>query len=118
MLRFLANLAETLRAYTADEEPCYGSTPRSPEWSRERAAFIRDNPRCCITGDTKDVDVHHVKPFHLYPELELVRSNLRTIRRDLHLLIGHSGDWSAFNENFDEDVALMRRRRNERKYSR
>ncbi|GCE29115.1 hypothetical protein KDA_45990 [Dictyobacter alpinus] len=45
--------------------------------------------------------MHHIKPFHLYPELELDPGNLITLceikGRTHHLLIGHLDDWQSYN---------------------
>ncbi|GCE16544.1 HNH endonuclease [Dictyobacter kobayashii] len=49
----------------------------------------------------KGLQVHHIKPFHLYPELELDPNNLITLceirGRTHHLLIGHLDDWESYN---------------------
>jgi hypothetical protein len=49
-----------------------------------------------------------MKPFHLYPQLELDPSNLITLceikGRDHHLLIGHLDDWESYNPNVRSDT--------------
>lgn len=90
-------------------------TLRSPHWSTVRKEFLRKNPKCILTGTNKDLDVHHVKPFHLYPNLELEESNLRTISHPYHFLIGHLCCWSNINSEFDWDVGQWAARIRERK---
>jgi 5-methylcytosine-specific restriction protein A len=101
----------------------YSSGPRrSPLWPSVRKAHLLQHPRCEVCGCTDNLEVHHVKPFQYFPELELVSSNLRTAcetpARNCHLNVGHSGDFKGYNPHFDEDAALMLKRRKERKYSR
>ena len=45
----------------------------------------------------------HKRPHHLWPELELVRSNVKVMCRRCHFLIGHFSDWSSFNKDVDTD---------------
>jgi 5-methylcytosine-specific restriction endonuclease McrA len=54
------------------------------------------------------LQVHHIKPFHLHPHLELEPTNLITLcevkGRDHHLLLGHLDEWASYNERVREDV--------------
>ena len=90
------------------------SSRRSPEWAHVRAAHLRAFPKCALCGRRESVEVHHKKPFHLFPELELDASNLITLcdRRgsglNCHRIFGHLGSWRSWNENVDEDVAQWR----------
>jgi 5-methylcytosine-specific restriction endonuclease McrA len=56
------------------------------------------------------VQVHHKKPFHLHPELELDPANLVTLcmtsSNECHLRIGHSGDFKAYNAALDQCLKL------------
>jgi 5-methylcytosine-specific restriction endonuclease McrA len=62
----------------------------------------------------KKLQVHHVKPFHLHPHLELDPRNLITLcearGRDHHLLLGHLGEWQSHNENIRQDVKRFYRK--------
>lgn len=83
-------------------------SPRSPQWPEVRAKHLAQFPACAVCGSTEDVAVHHVKPFHLYPELELVPSNFLTLceRRgsNHHLEFGHLGLWAAWNPEVRYDA--------------
>lgn len=52
---------------------------RSSKWDKVRDDFIKLNPSCAVCGSTKNLQVHHKKPFHLFPELELDVNNLVTL---------------------------------------
>lgn len=80
---------------------------RASGWTALRQRHLRTNPVCIITGAKVNLDVHHVRPVHLFPELELDPSNLRTIRGDLHLAIGHCGNWSLWNADFDRCAEIL-----------
>lgn len=81
--------------------------PRSPGWGRLRGEYLRDHPRCECCGADDDLDVHHVRPVHLWPELELDRGNLLTMCGRCHLLLGHLGSWRSYNRRVREDAAYM-----------
>lgn len=92
--------------------------PRASEWVYVRNEFVRRHPRCEACGSDYQLNVHHIKPFHLYPELELDEGNLITLCREHHFRIGHDPDgkgpakpnWSASNPNVRSDAANMRSR--------
>lgn len=80
---------------------------RSSEWAKIRDRFIDDNPFCAACGSHNDLQVHHVKPFHLHPELELDPANLITLCMDVndcHLNIGHGDSFKTYNPNVREDA--------------
>ena len=81
---------------------------RSPKWKTVRKLFIAENPVCVVSGLKTDLDVHHLVPFHRDPGLELVKSNLRTVQRPFHYLLGHLCNWSTYNPDFDEMVREIR----------
>lgn len=77
-------------------------TGRAPGWTTLRRRYLASNPVCIITGSRTDLDVHHIRPVSLFPSLELAWDNLVTLRRDMHLIVGHCGNWSLWNEDFEE----------------
>ena len=81
----------------------FGGVPRSKDWSKVRKRFLKKNPVCAVSGKKKKLEVHHIKPFHLYPELELVESNLIVLSKKYHLIFGHLGSFHSYNENVIED---------------
>jgi len=87
------------------------SAHRSGEWPRVRAAHLLGNPTCAVCGGDKKIEVHHIHPFHLHPELELDPSNLITLCEsgkggmNCHLAEGHLGDFHSFNVDVVQDTA-------------
>ena len=85
------------------------SVKRSGKWPKVEKAHLADHPGCAVCGATKQVNVHHVKPYHLFPELELEAGNLITLccgEHDHHLLFGHLGDFKAFNPTVRADAEI------------
>lgn len=80
---------------------------RSPKWRAVRDRFFRENPRCAFKGCTYDgphFSVHHLKPYHLFPELELDTSNLVTVcsgddSPNHHLYVAHDGNFRNWNKD-------------------
>jgi hypothetical protein len=98
------------------------SAKRSPKWSSVRKEFLKSNPVCACCGGVKKLQVHHIKPFHTHPELELDTDNLITLCRrkkygiDCHLLVGHLGWFKNINNHVIEDSQLWNQRLKERNF--
>lgn len=79
---------------------------RSSKWPSTRKNFLKSNPTCAACGAREKLQVHHVKPFHLHPELELDSENLITLcmgPNECHLQIGHGDDYKCYNPNVREN---------------
>jgi 5-methylcytosine-specific restriction protein A len=90
---------------------------RSSLWSKARKDFLAKNPNCAVCGASKGkLEVHHIKPFHLHPELELDPTNFITLCENkndgvnCHLLFGHLGSFKSLNENVVSDAALWNKK--------
>ncbi len=82
---------------------------RSPEWPRVEKEHLLREPACVACGHKgHGLQVHHIRPFHLHPQLELDPNNLITLceieGREHHLLLGHLDEWESFNEHVRHDV--------------
>lgn len=87
---------------------------RSPEWPALRAAWVERNPTCRCCGRRENLNVHHVRPFHLFPELELEESNLITLCEggpvNCHYLAGHGArGWRYYVEDVEESIRAVRK---------
>ncbi|HTK10908.1 MAG TPA: HNH endonuclease signature motif containing protein [Ktedonobacteraceae bacterium] len=88
---------------------------RSPEWHRVAKEHLLREPSCAACGyKGKKLQVHHIKPFHLHPQLELDPQNLITLcaarGREHHLLLGHLDEWASYNEHIRVDVKRFYRK--------
>lgn len=98
------------RLIQAVKEVIYGKplSIRSPQWDKVRKNFLKDHQACVACGRTERLEVHHIKPFHLYKELELDPNNLMTLCENTdtkcHLMIGHNGHWKRENVNVIADA--------------
>src|SRR3990167_2806356 len=86
---------------------------RSPLWPKIRRLHIQKQSACVVCGEIKkNVEVHHIQPFHLRPELELSPSNLLTLCESgnngvvCHRFFGHLGNYKKINKNviFDAET--------------
>ncbi len=94
---------------------------RSPEWKNVRDQFVIDNgSMCACCSKTENLNVHHIIPVHINPELELDKSNLIVLCQNknlnCHLSIGHLGSFLAYNPTVVEDVTIWKNKIKERKY--
>jgi 5-methylcytosine-specific restriction endonuclease McrA len=88
----------------------YYGDPRSSEWQSVRKSFVKRHPYCEACGSMKSINVHHVEPFHLRPDLELDEWNLITLCRRHHFEIGHDpdGPWKPGKPNWSKSNPLVR----------
>ena len=84
---------------------------RSGHWSTVRKQHLVLHPVCELCGGSEDLEVHHVRPFHLHPDLELDPDNLITLceaKKDgvnCHLFAGHLGNFRSFNVDVRADAS-------------
>lgn len=94
---------------------------RSNRWATVRKNHLKKNPNCALCGGTKKLEVHHIKPFHVHPELELDPNNLITLCEDkgdgvyCHLFFGHLGNFHSINEDVLIDIEIWREKLKNRK---
>ena len=81
---------------------------RSAGWPRVRLNHLKMNPTCSVCGGDDKCEVHHVKPFNKYPNLELDPGNLITLcsktGRECHFIFGHLYDFKKWNPEVEEDA--------------
>ena len=78
--------------------------PRNPRFERESRKWLLTHP-CAVTGEREGVEVHHIRPFHLFPELEMDPENWIALLRPWHLYLGHAGNWTMWNPDVRQDAA-------------
>jgi hypothetical protein len=95
---------------------------RSSKWPRVRREHLAREPQCQWCAAKSKLEVHHLRPFHLFPELELddgkdgtgKDGNLITLcecHTECHLRHGHLGRWVLFNENIRKQCEDRRHER-------
>jgi hypothetical protein len=87
---------------------------RSSSWPKVRKDFLDKNPVCAFCGGKESLEVHHIKPFHLDPSLELDNANLIVLCEskkygvNCHLFFGHLGNYKKENINIKEDIEFWK----------
>jgi hypothetical protein len=98
----------------------YGGVPRSSQWPRVRADYLKLHPVCEVCGKKKSLlkqlEVHHCIPFYLRQDLELSNDNLICLCRPHHYLVGHLMDWKSWSESVKIDSDIWRLKIKNRKY--
>ena len=72
---------------------------RSSQWPTLEKHFLESHPTCAACGSKNRLNVHHCKPFHLDPKLELDPNNLITLcmdTKECHLHLGHGGSFKQY----------------------
>jgi 5-methylcytosine-specific restriction endonuclease McrA len=98
MFQALSHAVQVIRALAAG---------RSSRWPAARGEHVARHPTCAACGGTKQLNVHHILPFHLFPELELAPENLITLceKKHCHFVWGHlNANWKTWNESVSEDA--------------
>src|ERR1035437_3913742 len=78
------------------------SAKRSGKWPTVEKHFKESNSTCAACGSKNRLNIHHILPFHVHPELELDPNNLITLcmdTKECHLKIGHCGSFKTYNPN-------------------
>lgn len=93
---------------------------RSERWNEVREEFLDETGHYCkVCGKTTKLNVHHIIPFHINPELELDKDNLITlcVNRPLncHYFFGHLLCWRSYNPLCRYDVEIWRQKIEDRK---
>ena len=76
---------------------------RSGQCPAVRKAHLAMHPICEVCGGKDKLEVHHIRPFHLHPQLELEPTNFVTLCEsgkggvNCHLAFGHLGNFKSWN---------------------
>ena len=108
-----------LQLYDLLKDRLTGKAPkgakRHKDWRRTRKEHLTSHPTCQACGGAKGLEVHHLYPFHLFPDLELSPKNLMTLCtkprygiKNCHLLYGHLGNFKNLNPNAWSDARCWR----------
>ena len=81
---------------------------RSSKWEHLEREIVAERKTCAACGGSLRLQVHHVAPFHLRRDLELVPSNLIVLcmgAPECHLRLGHPDGWKSWNPRVVEHAA-------------
>lgn len=106
----LAEVRRNVLGVLCPPPPAIIGAPRSPQWWRVRQRWIENNGKCEACNNTHFLEVHHIQPYHKWPELELVESNLMTLCERCHFLFGHLCNWHSWNKDARQDAANFRKK--------
>ena len=76
-------------------------------WRKARKQYIAYHQICAICGCKKELEVHHVRPWHLYPELRYDPKNFITLCDPCHFRFGHGLNYKNWNPQVREMAAAM-----------
>lgn len=101
---------DVMDALTVGVPVCEAVAPpaegRSPHWRKLAHDTVEAHPFCVVCNTKGGLQVHHIRPFHLHPELELTPSNLVVLCQPHHFLFGHLCDWKKWNPSVMADVVI------------
>jgi len=79
-------------------------------WQRCRRAFLKKVGKVCVCCDTKKkIEVHHILPRHIRPDLAVNMTNLIALCKSCHFHIGHLCSYFNYNETIDLVAWYVRR---------
>ncbi len=104
MIRYLTHIKDVAQKKTTWKKV------RSSKWRSVRKQHLKKYPRCRICDSARKIHVHHIKPFHLFPELELSLSNYMSLCSSCHIVIGHLKNWKRYNRFAIADAKYIRAR--------
>lgn len=80
--------------------------------NKAKKLYLQDNRQCVICGALVDLEVHHILPVHLVPELASDPINFVTLcdygNKGCHLKFGHLGSFTNFNPQIQELIVTIR----------
>jgi 5-methylcytosine-specific restriction endonuclease McrA len=83
---------------------------RNSHWQAKEKQMVATKKMCEACGTKKHLEVHHILPFHRYPEKELVDTNLIVLCHRCHQMLGHGDNWKSFNPMVRADARQWQHR--------
>lgn len=80
---------------------------RSSKWPRFARKLKKLHPYCAACDSKRLLAGHHVKPFHLFPWLELEPDNVIILCWRCHFLIAHLRNWKSWNKDIVLDAKKL-----------
>ena len=74
----------------------------SYRWRQVRNEHVAEESCCQMCEIERDLEVHHIAPWHMAPDLRYDRDNLITLCRACHFRFGHYLNWRSSNPRIRE----------------
>lgn len=106
------NIIEQLKDRIQGKAP--RGAKRDSRWRMVRKHHLKKHPTCEVCNSKKALRVHHIIPFYIAPDKELLPSNLVTLCENkkyginCHLLLGHEGSFRKTNPSCKLDIMTWR----------
>ena len=86
---------------------------RSSKWPAVRKKWLKLNPVCEVCTRKTKLEVHHIIPFHIKPELELDTNNFITLCESpaacCHYIVGHCAlSWLKYDPSVVRNAAIIK----------
>ena len=78
------------------------------QWRKARALHMQTDKLCNACGTDKELEVHHVEPWHLFPDKRYDQANLITLCRCCHLRYGHGLNFKNWNPKIRDLCAAVK----------
>jgi len=91
------NDVNTEYVYNASVTNYVFTAKHDSKWRRVRDRYYATHKTCAMCGIARDIQVHHIKPWHLYPEERYSHKNLVSLCQPCHFRFGHGRNWKAYN---------------------
>lgn len=88
----------------------FSTVGRASGWGELARETVEQHPYCSCCRAERDLQVHHVRPVHLFPAEEMMPHNLLVLCRRCHLFVGHLGDTRRWNPMARSDASKWRRK--------
>lgn len=102
--------ALVLAGLRKEPDPGAHDKQRDHRWPAASKAFLIGKV-CAGCGRQDSLATHHVKPFHLFPDLEMEPANWIPLCESplaCHFALGHLGNWSEWCPEVREEAAHRR----------
>lgn len=86
---------------------------REYQWEKVAHAHLKIEGSCQCCTVVRELEVHHVIPWHVDESLRFLESNLITLCRPCHYRFGHWMKWTSYNPEIRalcQHIAEERRR--------
>lgn len=81
--------------------------------SKAKKLHVKEFPECAVCGSTRDLEVHHVTPVHINPDLATNELNFITLcdstNNGCHRWFGHFGNFTKLYNIYVREYALCNR---------